>query len=112
FPTRRSSDLTNKIKLLHLLGIPPLEQEKKASVSFIKAVVAQRSIKSKEEITQIESAVNTSVDVHVHAIKMAKEGMKELQIANAIQEIAQNGGGRLAYPTILSVHGEILHNHK
>ncbi|MGK9120722.1 aminopeptidase P family protein [Olivibacter jilunii] len=103
---------TNKIKLLHLLGIPPLEQEKKASVSFIKAVVAQRSIKSKEEITQIESAVNTSVDMHVHAMKMAKEGMKELQIANAIQEIAQNGGGRLAYPTILSVHGEILHNHK
>ncbi|WP_134090217.1 aminopeptidase P family protein [Olivibacter sp. XZL3] len=102
----------NKIKLFNLLGIHPIEQEKKASIPFIKAVVAQRSIKSAEEISQIDMAVNTSVEMHLHAMKMAKEGLTELQIANAIQEIAQNGGGKLAYPTILSIHGEILHNHK
>lgn len=103
---------SNKIKLFNLLNIHPLEQQKKASVSFIQAVVTQRSIKSEEEVIQIDLAVNTSVDMHLHAMKMAKEGLTELQIANAIQEIAQNGGGKLAYPTILSIHGEILHNHK
>jgi len=103
---------TNKIKLFNLLHIQPQEQEKRASVPFIQAVVAQRSIKGKEEIVQLEIAVDTSVDMHLHAMKITKEGLTELQIANAIQEIAQNGGGKLAYPTILSVHGEILHNHK
>lgn len=103
---------TNQIKLFNLLGIHPLEQRAKASVSFIKAVIAQRAIKSDDEVKQLDLAVNTSVDMHLHAMKMAREGLTELQIANAIQEIAQNGGGKLAYPTILSVHGEILHNHK
>ncbi|GAA4804559.1 aminopeptidase P family protein [Olivibacter ginsenosidimutans] len=102
----------NSIKLFHLLGIPPLEQQKKASIPFIKAVVAQRSIKSEEEIAEIEHAINISVDMHLYAMKTAKEGLTELQLANAIQELAQNGGGKLAYPTILSIHGEILHNHK
>jgi Xaa-Pro aminopeptidase len=102
----------NKLKLADLLGLSPKELVNKASVPFIQAVVAQRSIKSSEEITQIETAVNTSVDMHLLAMRMAKAGMTELQVANAIQERAQNAGGRLAYPTILSVHGEILHNHK
>lgn len=103
---------TNKIKIFDLLGINPREQNKAASTAFIKAVVAQRATKSVEEIAEIEMAVNTSVDMHLCAMHMAKTGMHELEIANAIQEIAQNNGGRLAYPTILSVHGEILHNHK
>lgn len=103
---------TNNIKIFELLHIHPKEQQRKASVPFIQAVVAQRSIKGEEEIQQLETAVNTSVDMHLLAMKMAREGMTELQMANAIQALAQNGGGRLAYPSILSVHGEILHNHK
>lgn len=103
---------SNRIKLFDLLGIYPQEQQARASIPFIKAVVAQRSIKSEVEIAEMEQAVNTSVDMHMYAMKTAKEGLTELQIANAIQEIAQNAEGKLAYPTILSVHGEILHNHK
>lgn len=102
----------NKLKLIDLLGLNLKELANKASVPFIQAVVAQRSIKNSEEIAQIETAVNTSVDMHLLAMRMVKAGMTELQVANAIQEMAQNAGGRLAYPTILSVHGEILHNHK
>lgn len=102
----------NKLKLLDLLGLSKEELASNPSVPFIQAVVAQRSIKSLEEVTQIETAVNTSVDMHLLAMRMVKAGMTELQVANAIQETAQNAGGRLAYPTILSVRGEILHNHK
>lgn len=102
----------NKLKLLDLLGLSLKELASQASAPFIQAVVAQRSVKSQEEVAQIETAVNTSVEMHLLAMRMAKVGMTELQVANAIQEMAQNAGGRLAYPTILSVHGEILHNHK
>ncbi|MFC6103296.1 aminopeptidase P family protein [Olivibacter domesticus] len=102
----------NKLKLIDLLGLSLKELASQASAPFIQAVVAQRSVKSQEEVTQIETAVNTSVDMHLLAMRLAKAGTTELQVANAIQEMAQNAGGRLAYPTILSVHGEILHNHK
>lgn len=102
----------NKLRLWQLLAIDPNNLSAQASLAFIQAVVAQRSIKSEEEIIEIEKAVNISVEMHLIAMKMAKPGMTELQIANAIQAYAQNAGGALAYPTILSVHGEILHNHK
>lgn len=101
----------NKLKLFSLLHIAPEEIASKASVPFIQAVVKQRSIKTDEELAEIENAVNTAVDMHLLAMRMAKPGITELEMANAIEEVAKNAGGRLAYPTILSVHGEILHNH-
>ncbi|MFB2118832.1 aminopeptidase P family protein [Parapedobacter sp. 2B3] len=102
---------TNCIRLAHLTGIAIEQLAESASVELIKAVVAQRSIKSAEEVAEIERAVNTSVDMHLTAMRMAKPGMTEQQLAAAVQHVAQQAGGTLAYPTILSVRGEVLHNH-
>ncbi len=101
----------NKICLWEYLGISPDAAQQKASVDFIKAIARQRSVKSKEELIEIEKAVNVSADMHLLAMQMAQPGVSELQIANAVQAFAQNSGGALAYPIILSKHGEILHNH-
>jgi len=96
--------------LKRLLGIEPLIMLNLASVELINAVVNQRSYKSPEEIAEIVDAVNTSVDMQLSAIKLAKEGMTEAQIAGNIQGIAIGAGGNLSFPTILTMHGEILHN--
>ncbi|MGV3763360.1 M24 family metallopeptidase, partial [Parapedobacter sp.] len=40
-----------------------------------------------------------------------KPGISEQQLSAAVQHVAQQAGGTLAYPTILSVRGEVLHNH-
>ncbi|KAA9036090.1 M24 family metallopeptidase [Ginsengibacter hankyongi] len=96
--------------LKHLLGIEPLIMPNLASVELIHAVVNQRSYKSPEEIAEIVNAVNTTVDMQLSAIKMAKEGMTEAQLAGNIQGIAIGAGGNLSFPTILTMHGEILHN--
>ncbi len=101
----------NLIKLTQLTGIPIEQLTGAASVELIKAVVAQRSVKSEEEVAEIERAVNTSVEMHLTAMRLAKPGMTEQHIAAAIQQVAQQAGGALAYPTILSVRGEVLHNH-
>jgi Xaa-Pro aminopeptidase len=101
----------NKLKLAELLGVEAAQLSQLASVSFIKAVVAQRSIKSELEIQEINKAVSTSVDMHIMAMQMAKPGMSESRIAAAIQEVAKSTGGNLAYPVILTVNGQILHNH-
>lgn len=98
----------NKILLSDLLGISiPQIQESEA---LIKAVVAQRSIKEDQEIEQIEEALRISVDMHLLAMKMTKPGMKEIEVANAIRHLAADQGAPLAYPPIVTIHGEILHN--
>jgi len=101
----------NKIRLAELLSVQVGQLSALASVPFIKAVVAQRSVKSELEIQEIHHAVSTSVDMQMIAMQMSKPGMKESTIAAALQEIAVSAGGNLAYPAILTVNGQILHNH-
>lgn len=101
----------NKIKIFYLLGILPTKCAAEASVELIKAVVAQRAVKSEEEIDEIEKAVNISVDMHVAAMKMARPGMIEAEIAAEVERIALAADGHVAFPVILTVNGQTLHNH-
>jgi len=100
-----------KIQLQDLLGLSPDEVEAEASVDLIKAVVAQRNYKSEEEVQEIEKAVALSVAMHEAAIRMARPGMKELDIAAEVERIAVMGGGGVAFPVIATINGQTLHNH-
>lgn len=101
----------NKIKLMEMLGIYPAEVKLKSSVELVKAVVNLRNHKSAEEIAEIEKAVNISVDMHVTAMKMARAGMKESELAAAVTQVALAAGGQLSFPVIMTVNGQTLHNH-
>ena len=101
----------NKIKIAGLLHISIHQVSAQASVPFIKAVVAQRSVKSALEIEEINNAVSTSVDMQLAAMQLARPGITERQIAAALHEVAMNAGGNIAYPVILTINGHILHNH-
>ena len=101
----------NKIKLLNLLGIHPNEAASKSSVELVKAVVNLRNVKSEDEIREIEKAVDVSVDMHVTAIKMARPGMKEAELAAAVQQVAVAAGGQISFPIIMTINGQTLHNH-
>lgn len=101
----------HKLWLQDLLGLAPAEIAAKSSVPFIRAVVDQRNYKSAEEIAQIEEAVNTSVEMHVTAMRMARPGIKESEIAAAVTEVAMRGGGNLSFPVIATINGQTLHNH-
>jgi Xaa-Pro aminopeptidase len=94
-----------------MLGVHPDEAAKQASVDLVRAVVDMRNTKDAEEIAEIETAVNISADMHVAAIKMAKPGMHEWEIAARVTEVALASGGQLSFPVIATVHGETLHNH-
>ena len=101
----------NTQKLSEWLGLPLNAVKEHASIELIKAVVAQRSIKSAEEVGQIEEAVNITAAMHLAAIKGAKGGMTEAQLAGQLPGIAIGAGGNLSFPTILTVNGQVLHNH-
>ena len=101
----------NVIQLEKLLSIPHAEIAGNVSVELIKAVAAQRSIKSAEEIAEIEVAMNIGYEMHVGAMKAARPGMYEYEISGLIEGIALSMGGRISFPVIFSIHGETLHNH-
>ncbi|HLB72782.1 MAG TPA: aminopeptidase P family protein [Sedimentisphaerales bacterium] len=99
------------LKITKLLEIPPAQVADFVSEPLIKAVVAQRSIKSDEEIHEIELALDIAYEMQMTAMKMAKPGVYEREVAGAMEGIALSRGGRLSFPTIFSVHGQTLHNH-
>ncbi len=101
----------NVLKLFRLLGVHPDEAKARADVPLIRAVVEMRAVKSDEEIREIETAVNTTVDMHLAGLAMARPGIKEADIAARVTEIALAAGGQLSFPVIATIHGETLHNH-
>ncbi len=101
----------NKLLLDQLLGINPSKQQENASDELIKAVISLRSVKEQQEIDEIERAAEVAFLMHTTAMKMARPGALEHDIAGVVEGIAIAGGGMLSFPLILSVRGETLHNH-
>jgi Xaa-Pro aminopeptidase len=101
----------NKIKLHQLLEMSFKEIDDNYSIELVKAIVSQREIKSEDEINEIERAVGISIDMHLAAIKMAKPGMSENEIAAEVNRIPLSHGGDIAFPIIATINGQTLHNH-
>lgn len=101
----------NMLLLKDMLNIPVARQKASASEAFIRGVVAQRAHKSAEEVAEMERAVNVTGAMHIAAMKNARAGQIEAELAGMVQGMAVSAGGNLSYPVILSVHGQILHNH-
>ena len=97
--------------LLELLGMRPTELSASGSIKLIKHLVDLRSVKELIEIAEIEEACETGYKMHVAAMKMAKPGIMEQEIAGTIQGIALAYGGGTSFPTILTQNGQTLHNH-
>src|SRR3989339_326976 len=100
-----------KILLEDLLGIKVSQLKNYASEELIKAVVEQRSIKEKQEIAEIEKYSEIAYTMFTEAMKMAKPGEIEFNIAGTMEGIALQNDCYISFPVILSKHGETLHNH-
>ena len=101
----------NKILLNSLLNIPISALKEQASVRLIKAIVDMRIIKEQCELDEIHKACDIGYEMHFTAMKLAKLGMVEQQLAGVMEGIAHSKGAMTSFPTILSQNGETLHNH-
>lgn len=101
----------NIIKIEKLLGIHPRLVNDYASEELIKAVVALRSVKSDEEVKEIEYALEISYRMQTEAMRLTRPGMYEREIAGLIEGITLTRGKGVSFPIIFSIHGETLHNH-
>lgn len=121
--TRKKTEVINALagnRKVHFLPVYRAETSLKlmdwgltgeVSVPLIKAIVAQRSIKSEQEIQEIEKAITISTLMQLKAQEIARPGVTENAVAAQLQAIAIANGGQLSFPSILTVNGEILHNH-
>jgi Xaa-Pro aminopeptidase len=101
----------HRVWLWELLGVEPKAQPSLASVPFIKAIVSQRNYKDEEEIRLIEESVDLSTEMHLAAYRTVRPGIHESVVAAAVEEVACRHGNALAFPTIATVQGQVLHNH-
>jgi len=101
----------HQIKLYNWLEIPINGTNKHASTDLIVAVGEQRNVKSEEEIEQLEQIVSVTADMHFAAMRYAKPGMTEAQVAAKVHEVALAAGGDISFPIIATINGQTLHNH-
>ena len=101
----------NKIKLSEWLGVPIRGLSCISCIPLVQAIIDQALIKGKEEIKEMEKALAITADMHLTAMRTAKAGMTEAEVTGKVHGVAISAGGNLAYPIILTVNGQTLHNH-
>ncbi len=98
-----------KILLADLLGTHPLQIQ--ASQCLIDAVVEMRSVKSPEEIREIEAACAIGYTMHTAAMRHCVPGNTEQFIAGHIGGIAAGYGCITSFQSIVTQHGEVMHGY-
>jgi Xaa-Pro aminopeptidase len=101
----------NILLLSKLLGIDPFSIDEYVSIKLMKAIIAQRSVKSNEEIAEIEKAISISFEMHTAAMRFTKAGMVEQEISGFLEGIAMSLGSGTSFPIIFTKNGQTLHNH-
>ena len=93
------------------LGLADAQLDAAASRPLTLAVIALRAVKSTAEIAEIENALHVTRDMHHLAMRLSRPGVVEQEVVGAMEGLALGHGRRLAYPSIFTSRGEILHNH-
>jgi Xaa-Pro aminopeptidase len=86
------------------------ETQKNVSVDLIKAVVALRSVKSGDEIAELDRICNIGVLMHLAVMKKCHTGEDEHKLAGIAEGSALSNAAGVSFPIILSQDGQTLHN--
>ena len=99
----------NTLKLMELLGCARVD--KRVSEALVKAIVSQRLIKEDIEIAAIDEACALGYEMHSVGRDSIKPGILEQEIVGKMEGVTLSKGWGVSFPTILTQHGETLHNH-
>lgn len=99
------------LDLSKYLGISTDRIRNYVSEELIKAVVSMREIKTAEEIAEITRAAEIGYEMHTAAMRTCGVGVAERKVAGIIEGVAKSKGACVSFHSIVSQHGETLHNH-
>ncbi|MBO5398662.1 MAG: aminopeptidase P N-terminal domain-containing protein [Alistipes sp.] len=100
-----------KLMLADLLGIAPSMLHARKSWDLLFAVAQMRERKSEEELAALEEAFEIGYQMHTAAMRNTRPGRTEHEVAGIVDGMALRYGTGVSFTTILSQHGEVLHNH-
>jgi Xaa-Pro aminopeptidase len=100
----------NALMIASLLNVNHQEAKKGYSEELARAVSRMRAVKEPQEVEEMERYMHVAWKMHVEAMKMARPGVKEQEIAGTIEGIALRHGCRMTFPPIVSINGQTLHN--
>jgi Xaa-Pro aminopeptidase len=101
----------HNLKIETLLGLKGEAAKAGISPTLVESVIRRRSVKSAEEVAEMEKAQRTTYKMYETAMRMSLPGIREQDIVGRIDGLAIADGGATAFPTILTMNGQILHNH-
>ncbi len=99
-----------EVGLSRALGIGLDEVAAGASADLVEAVAEQRLVKTSAEVAEIEDALGVTRDMFVAAMREARAGWIEADVAGLIQGIALRRNRQQTFLPITTVSGEVLHN--
>ena len=99
----------NTLKLMELLGCARVD--KRVSEALVRAIVSQRLVKEDIEIAAIDEACALGYEMHSVGRDSIKPGILEQEIVGKMEGVTLSKGWGVSFPTILTQHGETLHNH-
>ena len=100
-----------KLMMSDLLGIHPSMLHARKSWDLLFAVATMREAKGAEEIAALEEAFEIGYQMHTAAMRNTRVGRTEHEVAGIVDGMALRYGTGVSFTTILSQHGEVLHNH-
>jgi len=99
------------IQLAEIFEKPVSWVKESFSLELTKSIVKQRLIKGPEEVDQLDKAATITANMHQRAMEFATPGMKEQDVMAEVYKVALAEGPGISFPPIVSVRGEVLHNH-
>ena len=101
----------NTMKIASLLGCGTDDVAGRFSLALTKAIISMRLVKEDCEIEAIDDACNLGYEMHTVARNSIVPGIIEQEIVGKMDGVTLSKGWGVSFPTILTQHGETLHNH-
>lgn len=101
----------NTMKIASLLGCGTDEVAGRFSLALTKAIISMRLVKEDCEIEVIDDACDLGYEMHTVARNSIVPGIIEQEIVGKMDGVTLSKGWGVSFPTILTQHGETLHNH-
>lgn len=101
----------NTMKIASLLSCGTDEVAGRFSLALTKAIISMRLVKEDCEIEAIDDACNLGYEMHTVARNSIVPGIIEQEIVGKMDGVTLSKGWGVSFPTILTQHGETLHNH-
>lgn len=101
----------NTMKIASLLSCGTDEVAGRFSLALTKAIISMRLVKEDCEIEVIDDACDLGYEMHTVARNSIVPGIIEQEIVGKMDGVTLSKGWGVSFPTILTQHGETLHNH-